>query len=194
MTRNGTLQKLVVGVILLLVGLTVSGYVVYHEYLISSNPFAFLAAGLGAMLGATFVVGAFILFGSAIGDWRAKRAFERTFGVELPSWRRDLNSIQNMKRKAAQHEVAKAIRWAKNDFQSWADEEGSAKSHMEPMVGISAVATRNKADQLRTIAETVQKKKEFFFFRLNLAKKCGIAIPQELQSLKPADQLKAAVR
>jgi len=200
MTRNGVLQKVVVGVILLLVGLGVVGYFVYHEYLISSNPFALLGAGLGVALGATFVVGASILFGSAIGDWRTKRAFEQAFGVELPSWRRDFNSIQDMKRRAAQHKVAQALREAKSDFQVWAVKEGHGWADEEKLLRRATVNAGVDEFQepavkaLRSLVATIQEKKKIFFRLRNLALKCGIAIPQELQRLKPADQLKAAVR
>ena len=180
MTRNGVLQKLAVGVILMLAGLAIPWYFVTPMF--SRDSFHYFPATAWVLLGFFLILVALVLLCGAFGDWRTRRAFERTFKVELPSWKRDFASIQDLKRKSAQHSVAKVLRWAKNDFQSWADEEDLARRQKAP------------ADQLRTTAETVQERKAFFFYRRNLAKYCGIAIPQELQSLKPTDQFKAAVR
>ena len=180
MTRNGVLQKLAVGMVLLLVGVAIPWYFVTPMF--SRDSFHYFPATAWVLLGFFLILVALVLLCGAFGDRRTKRAFEQTFGVELPSWVRDFASIQDLKRRFAQHSVAKVLRSAKNDFQSWADEEDSAKKH------------NASADQLRTLAETVQEKKALFFVRLKLAKKCGIAIPQELQGLKPAAEVKTAVR
>lgn len=185
MTRKGVLQKAVVGMILLLIGLAavVVRYIEYRELFLLGNFFAFLIEVLlWWVLGAALISPASILLKNVFVDWWTKRAFERAFDVALPSWRRDINTIQVMKRGLARAAVAKVLRQAKAEFQEAADEEKRFKEGPE--------------ETKRTLAATTQRKKATYFGRLKLAKKCEISVPKEVARLKPAaaEVNKAAVR